>query len=216
MTPPIKQCFNGHNICKDCRRNVENCPVCRGNLADIRNLTAVSMSRLITHSCVNKKFGCTGQFCWISRSNTKRDVCSDLFVTRIKKAKDGKYKQIFNFDSNAPEITSHKYEAVEEFGEVFFAMVWENVCNFDYIGHFYLGEEDEARKFRYKVTLTSQDGNETMSSYRLCRSYLSLNNVLHTDNKKYDGYFSTFPKRFVDRCFDSNKNLTYDFEILQT
>ncbi|PSN30729.1 hypothetical protein C0J52_22181 [Blattella germanica] len=87
MTPPIKQCLNGHNICKDCRHNIENCPVFRGNLADIRNLTAVSMSRLITHPCVNKKFGCTGHFCWISRSNTKQDVCSDLFVTRIVKRK---------------------------------------------------------------------------------------------------------------------------------
>ena len=155
MTPPIKQCSNGHNICKDCRHYIEKCPVCRGNLVDLRNLIAESMSRLITHPCVNKKFGCTGHFllafkeehetrCWFRPIRCphckKEGTCSEIqehfkndHLVFQKKAKDGKYQQIFNFDSNAPEITSHKYEAVEEFGEVFFAVVWENVCNFNYI-----------------------------------------------------------------------------------
>ncbi|PSN33768.1 E3 ubiquitin-protein ligase sina [Blattella germanica] len=61
MIPPIEICLNGHNICKDCRHNIETCPFCRSRLINTRNLTAESMSRLITHPCVNKVFGCTGQ-----------------------------------------------------------------------------------------------------------------------------------------------------------
>ncbi|PSN35343.1 hypothetical protein C0J52_22151 [Blattella germanica] len=200
MTPPIKMCFNGHNICKDCRHNIEKCPVCRGNLADIRNLTAESMSRLITHPGVNKKFGCTGHFlldfkeehekkCLFrpidcpfcqkegSRLEIQEHFKNDHLVFQ-EKAEDGKYKTSFKHNSHDPEVK--KYKAVHEFGEVFFAAMVKNVCNLEYIGHFYLGEEDEARKFGNKITLTSQDGKETMSSYRLCRSYLSLNKVLGT------------------------------------
>ncbi|PSN33767.1 hypothetical protein C0J52_27615 [Blattella germanica] len=62
MIPPIEMCLNRHNICKDCRHNIEKCPVCQVKISDIRNLAAESMSRLITHPCVNKKFGCTGHF----------------------------------------------------------------------------------------------------------------------------------------------------------
>ncbi|PSN33765.1 hypothetical protein C0J52_27613 [Blattella germanica] len=132
-----------------------------------------------------------------------------------KKAKDGKYKKTFiRRKSVLPKTRFHKHGAVCEFGEVFFAVMMENFCN-SYIGHFYLGEEEEARKFGYKITLTSQNGKETMSSYRLCRSYLSRDKDLYTGNKKHDEYFSTFPKCFVDKCRDSNNILTYDFEILQ-
>ncbi|PSN29276.1 hypothetical protein C0J52_27977 [Blattella germanica] len=89
------------------------------------------------------------------------------------------------------------------------------VLGTDYIGHFYLGEEEEARKFGYKMTLTSQDGNETISCYRLCRSYLSLDyNVWH-GNIYYEVTFASFTRYFVEKCLDSNKNLPYDFEILQ-
>ncbi|PSN32486.1 hypothetical protein C0J52_25186 [Blattella germanica] len=223
MTPPIKQCLNGHNICKDCRHKIEKCPVCRENLADIRNLTAESMSRLITHPCVNKKFGCTGHFlldfkeehektclfrsivcpCWFCEKEgtcleTQEHFKNDHLKFQ-KKAKDGKYKITFRRKSVLPKTRFHKHGAVREFGEVFFAVMMENFSN-SYIGHFYLGEEEEARKFGYKITLTSQDGNETMSSYRLCRSYLSLNKVLGTGNKKHDEYFSTFPKCFKFGC----------------
>ncbi|PSN29259.1 hypothetical protein C0J52_27660 [Blattella germanica] len=240
MTPPIKQCSNGHNICKDCRHKIKLCPVCRGNLADIRNLTAESMSRLITHPCVNKKFGCTGHFLLDFKEKHEKTclfrsiVCPNSHCQKEgtcleiqehfkndhlgfdEKAKDGKYKKTFELISSYdPEIGYFKYGAVREFGEVFFASMVKNGCNFDYIGHFYLGEEEEARKFGYKITLTSQDGNETMSSYRLCRSYLSLDKNSYTGNNYYEETYSTFPKYFVDKCSDSNNELTYDFEILQ-
>ncbi|PSN35346.1 hypothetical protein C0J52_22152 [Blattella germanica] len=129
-----------------------------------------------------------------------------------EKANNEKYKRTFTDD--VPETRYFKYWAVREFGEVFFADKL-NDYNFNYTGHFYLGEEEEARKFGYKITLTSQDGNETMSSYRLCCSYLSLNKKLYTGNNYYEETFSTFPKYFVDKCSDSNNKLTYDFEILQ-
>ncbi|PSN35345.1 hypothetical protein C0J52_22153 [Blattella germanica] len=98
MTPPIKQCLNGHNICKDCRHNIANCPVCRSQLGNTRNLTAESMSRLITHPCVNKKFGCTGHFLVDLKEKHEKSVCSDRLFVQIgfvkKKAHVGRYKNI--------------------------------------------------------------------------------------------------------------------------
>ncbi|PSN29516.1 hypothetical protein C0J52_28253 [Blattella germanica] len=234
MTPPIKQCSNGHNICKDCRHKIDICPVCRENLADIRNLTAESMSRLITHPCVNKKFGCTGHFlldfkekheikCLFKQIGCPIQFCkkegSRLEIQEHfkndhlkfqKKAKDGKYKKTVS-----KNIIYLQYDAVREFGEVFFSVMIRSREKLDYIGLFYLGEEEEARKFGYKITLTSQDGKEKMSFYSLCRSYLTLDKKLYTGNNYYEETFSTFPKYFVDKCLNSNNELTYDFEILQ-
>ncbi|PSN29638.1 hypothetical protein C0J52_27485 [Blattella germanica] len=240
MTPPIKQCLNGHNICKDCRHNIEKCPVCREKLADIRNLTAESMSRLITHPCVNKKFGCTGHFLLDFKEKHEKTclfrpiVCPDWTCEKegtcleihehfkndhlefLKKAKDGKYKKTFTrIYSCVPKVRIIEYGAVHKFGEVFFAKIMQNICNLHYIGVFYLGEEEEAMKFGYKMTLTSQDGNEIISSYHLCRSYLTLDQKLYTGNNYYENTYSTFPKSFVDKCSGSNNYHTYDFEILQ-
>ena len=35
---PVYQCTNGHVICKDCIKELDNCPICRNNSAPARNL----------------------------------------------------------------------------------------------------------------------------------------------------------------------------------
>ena len=35
---PVYQCTNGHVICKDCIKELDNCPICRNDSAPARNL----------------------------------------------------------------------------------------------------------------------------------------------------------------------------------
>jgi hypothetical protein len=47
LREPILTCFEGHNICSECREGVNNCPACKGNYPtpDVRNIALESMIR---------------------------------------------------------------------------------------------------------------------------------------------------------------------------
>ncbi|KDR07292.1 E3 ubiquitin-protein ligase siah-1-like [Zootermopsis nevadensis] len=62
MSPPITLCSNGHNICKKCRQNVECCPICRGQLSGIRNVTLEKIARRQQYPCTNRDRGCPQVF----------------------------------------------------------------------------------------------------------------------------------------------------------
>jgi E3 ubiquitin-protein ligase SIAH1 len=59
MIPPITLCCNGHNVCRKCIHNIECCPVCRGQLSGIRNVTLERIARRQMYPCVNRDKGCS-------------------------------------------------------------------------------------------------------------------------------------------------------------
>jgi E3 ubiquitin-protein ligase SIAH1 len=62
MIPPITLCCNGHNVCNKCRRNIKFCPVCRGQLSGIRNVTLEKIARRQMYPCTNRDKGCSQVF----------------------------------------------------------------------------------------------------------------------------------------------------------
>lgn len=59
MVPPIILCSNGHNICRKCRQSVECCPICRGQISCIRNVTLEKIARRQRYPCANRDKGCS-------------------------------------------------------------------------------------------------------------------------------------------------------------
>ncbi|PSN32493.1 E3 ubiquitin-protein ligase SIAH1 [Blattella germanica] len=47
MKPPITMCTNGHNVCSKCRPRLFKCPICRGKLLDIRNISMEKVAESI-------------------------------------------------------------------------------------------------------------------------------------------------------------------------
>ncbi|XP_023240760.1 E3 ubiquitin-protein ligase Siah1-like [Centruroides sculpturatus] len=58
MTPPTFQCPEGHTICSRCKTQVRQCPVCRGELRNFRNLTLEKLAEIIALPCIYKENGC--------------------------------------------------------------------------------------------------------------------------------------------------------------
>lgn len=62
MIPPITLCCNGHNVCRKCILSIECCPVCRGQLSGIRNITLERIARRQMYPCTNRDKGCSQVF----------------------------------------------------------------------------------------------------------------------------------------------------------
>ncbi|KAJ6961262.1 E3 ubiquitin-protein ligase SINAT2-like [Populus alba x Populus x berolinensis] len=68
MYPPIFQCPNGHTLCSQCRARVKNsCPICRGELGNIRCLALEKISESIELPCTYQSAGCCDIFPYYSK-----------------------------------------------------------------------------------------------------------------------------------------------------
>uniref|UniRef100_A0A1A9VZJ5 E3 ubiquitin-protein ligase n=1 Tax=Glossina brevipalpis TaxID=37001 RepID=A0A1A9VZJ5_9MUSC len=59
VLPPILQCPSGHFVCVSCRSKLNSCPICRGPLANIRNLAMEKVALNIRFPCKYSNCGCT-------------------------------------------------------------------------------------------------------------------------------------------------------------
>jgi E3 ubiquitin-protein ligase SIAH1 len=62
MIPPITLCCNGHNVCRKCKHSIECCPLCRGRLSGIRNITLERIASRQKYPCTNRDKGCSHVF----------------------------------------------------------------------------------------------------------------------------------------------------------
>ena len=60
MTPPIYLCNNGHNICNECRPNLQSCPNCRQEILQARNYALEDLCLKLNYPC--KYEGCKEMF----------------------------------------------------------------------------------------------------------------------------------------------------------
>ncbi|XP_067127079.1 E3 ubiquitin-protein ligase Siah1-like [Centruroides vittatus] len=58
MSPPTFQCPAGHTVCSRCKARVRQCPVCRGEMKNYRNLTLEKLSEIIALPCAYRDNGC--------------------------------------------------------------------------------------------------------------------------------------------------------------
>ena len=60
VLPPILQCQMGHLVCSSCRSKLTCCPICRGPLANIRNLGIEKLAEKVNFPCIHE--GCSKSF----------------------------------------------------------------------------------------------------------------------------------------------------------
>ncbi|XP_049825048.1 E3 ubiquitin-protein ligase Siah1-like [Aethina tumida] len=58
MKPPIQMCLNGHSCCNSCFRRMNQCPECRGQKSDYRNLNLERICNKLVFPCRNADYGC--------------------------------------------------------------------------------------------------------------------------------------------------------------
>lgn len=59
LLSPIYQCINGHSICEICKNQLNTeCPVCREEFQENRNLVLEKMTQFIVYPCKHYKSGC--------------------------------------------------------------------------------------------------------------------------------------------------------------
>ena len=58
MFPPINLCWNGHSICHKCRDAISRCPLCRGSLLRVSNLSLEMLAAEVYFPCRNTDSGC--------------------------------------------------------------------------------------------------------------------------------------------------------------
>ncbi|XP_067013812.2 E3 ubiquitin-protein ligase siah-1 [Anabrus simplex] len=75
MTPPIRLCENGHNVCPHCIPKFQLCQTCRGPLLDLRNDTLETLSRGLEAECKFQSLGC-GQKFPLETLGKHQDICS--------------------------------------------------------------------------------------------------------------------------------------------
>lgn len=71
---PIPMCENGHSVCKTCRQNLLNCPVCREQFSNMRCFLLENMTRKMRHPCKYYDRGCPKAF-YLQRSEKHEDQC---------------------------------------------------------------------------------------------------------------------------------------------
>uniref|UniRef100_A0A6N2M6U4 RING-type E3 ubiquitin transferase n=1 Tax=Salix viminalis TaxID=40686 RepID=A0A6N2M6U4_SALVM len=74
MYPPIFQCPNGHTLCSQCRARVKNsCPICRGELGNIRCLALEKIAESIELPCMYQSMGCCDIFPYYSKPKHEKN-----------------------------------------------------------------------------------------------------------------------------------------------
>lgn len=73
ITPPIRQCIEGHLVCIDCFPRLHHCPTCRSVMCEERNLAMEQVSRLLQYPCRYHPMGCKEAFPLNKKSAHERD-----------------------------------------------------------------------------------------------------------------------------------------------
>jgi E3 ubiquitin-protein ligase SIAH1 len=188
MIPPITLCSNGHNICRKCRQNVECCPICRGQLSGIRNVTLEKIARRQQYPCTNRDKGCTHVFpmeliadhhvvcrygplrCPLNKFPSV--ICSwkglmSKFKTHVRDSHGSYYK-------DAPHVASHNVgngEAVRFISDEIFLYYkrikdgkWSAVVQL-------VGTKEEASQYKCQFTLCGANGVDKIVETFVVRSF---------------------------------------------
>ena len=75
---PIVSCRSGHIICRECRKEVTNCPTCRGIL-DCTNTIASNIASISIHKCTYEVYGC-GKMGRMIQIKSHEEICPERTV----------------------------------------------------------------------------------------------------------------------------------------
>lgn len=188
MVPPIYLCENGHNICKNCRQKMSCCPICRHEFTNIRSLAMEKLSALQQGSpCVYRIYGCK-TLCGVRRSDHE-DVCPfgiyscpfrcpENFTRKylIQHIKEVHKDMFLQCNDRTTIIKLEEYDITEDydviimFYEEVFVCTVRTINGIWYLLLQYIGPEQYAGNFRYKLCLGNMDDDAFIKVRQRCRS----------------------------------------------
>lgn len=243
MIPPITQCYNGHNICSriSCGRNLQQCPLCRGDICNVRNRAAENLSRKITHPCSYRQFGCMAQYV-LHCQNVHEECCRfkphKCPLTMLENCNNwsGPLSQMKkHIKVNHPNIvdrycnetiqiklcdvqplfckSQNKYwcRVIFGMGEVFFFYGKLSCFSLD-MCIMQVIPKGENVSFKYSITLANSYYAQEITSTHLCLNYNTFINQLFP-NIPVKGVSFSVMYGFVLECLNDDNSITVKAQI---
>ena len=231
MVPPIRLCNNGHSLCCNCRVTLENCPICRGAFLQVRNLSLESLVPETLHPCKHAERGCMGLF---SKTELKTHEpkcehglykCPFASISKLDCSWSGRMSAIkkhvekhhgdksvqyvsrkFKTMLHNVEKSQRFYQTVITMGELFYVK-WRLHKNSFHCAAFYVGPHEKASDFKYRFSITTNDG-ETVSGCSRTHSFLD-----DVESVFRQGKCIKLNHAIVQRSYTDNGHLPFRMEI---
>jgi len=204
MASPIKLCENGHNICGYCKERLTECPSCRGEITNVRNLSMEKFASTALYPCKNREAGCEKTFT-VGNRNEHLSVCvyesrkcpisfilgvdcswtgtlSDLPV-HVRAEHDSEIVKVEgHFNVNLLELVrGRRYiQLVLFLGEFFCLYCGTEYEDIDFT-ILHLGLKEDSQAFKYGIKIGNSE--EYVTGTRKCQSYLDVD-VMHWPLRK--------------------------------
>ena len=206
MVPPITLCANGHNICDICMPKIPQCPTCRHQFLNVRNVALEKLARQVKYPCSYQKFGCEEVLVHDMvrehqhRCHYRPQTCpvykhpnvecswtgsyNDIKEHLMEEHHDGCYEYV---DGNFRVLENIKpYMILSQFvfalNEVFFLRFQVNSDTL-YTVLLYIGPAENAAKYKYNVKFVNKDDTESVTVMQLTRSFdENLDDILKSGN----------------------------------
>ena len=231
MLPPIEFCKNGHNICSNCRVNMQECPTCRQPFANIRNLALENLTKRVKYPCTNRKFGCK-ETLPVDLIKGHEDVCRyAAYMCPFVKEKHCPWADLrsnlkehllkyhgedvkLQFEETSLIINTDSVElqgckVIFAHNEIFYVHILRRVNNY-YIVVRYVGTPENASKYGYSICFKKLDDTESITVCHVARSAAEdLDQIYQT------GACFNLPLDVLKRFVTHNANLPYKLKILK-
>jgi hypothetical protein len=229
MASPIKMCENGHNICEGCKEGLSECPTCRGEFINVRNIVLEKFASTAVYPCKNKETGCKETFTLEDRANHLSEclfqskecpfrklsgvecpwtgTLSDIAVHLVAEHDSETAEMPQNFKAELLDFAvGEPYRrAIFILGELFY-LAWETEGDLFSFGVFHFGPKNETKTFKYGFKIGNSE--EYVTVIRKCHSYLEggLKDM-------QPGKCVTFHYGTIQECLGEHGNLSCEIEI---
>jgi hypothetical protein len=193
LSSPIKMCENGHNVCGGCKERLAECPTCRGEFLNVRNIVLEKFAARAVYPCKNREAGCAETF---TANGKGSHLAECLFQSRecpFRKlsgvdcdwtgtVSDIPFHVIDKHNSETAEVQRHFKVKLLDFdverpyrravltsGELFY-LAWETNGDIFSFGVFHFGPKNETNHFKYGIKMGNSA--EYVAVTRKCHNYL--------------------------------------------
>jgi len=231
LLPPIEFCKNGHNICSNCRVNLQECPTCRQPFVNIRNLALENLTKIVKYPCTNRKFGCKEAHL-VDLIKGHEDVCRyAAYVCPFVKEKQCDWADLRSnlkghllkchgqdvktqFEETGLVINTDSVElqgckVIFAHNEIFYVHILRKVNDY-YIVVRYAGTPENASKYGYSICFKKMDDTESITVRHVVRSTAEDLGQIYQSGECFSLPLDVL-KRFVTR----DANLPYKLRIMK-
>jgi E3 ubiquitin-protein ligase SIAH1 len=218
MIPPIMLCANGHNICYNCKPKVAQCPSCREQFMNTRNVALEKMAKKVIYPCTYRKYGCMEvynlamigehqvscrhrpQTCLVQKLNLGTCTWTGITSEMRKHLKQTHMNVCIDYNGNTVLRISGVTPATKHCKLIFaYNAVFYSCCEIQngifYAVVQYVGPADVGAKYRYQVEFFNKDRTESLAVSHLARTWLKDLNEVHSSGdcvKLYPEHFNRF------------------------